>query len=92
MSFKGYFINYPSNNELKIIDSLFSALKSNRVQNFKRYILDIPGISSFERINFYFITRYSMSIVDAINVFNEKDRAEIESACLMVSGLSKFKE
>ncbi len=91
MSFRCYFINNPSNNEIKIIDSLFGALKSNRVQNFKHYILDIPNCSSFERINFYFINRYSISIVDAINAFSEKDRPEIERVCLLVSGLSKYK-
>ena len=75
------FISHPSETETSLIDSLYQSMVLKSYEETKKEILNIPKVSTFERINFYLFKKYTVTIVDGIERFEEKFREELKELC-----------
>jgi hypothetical protein len=85
-----YFTPVPTDDELKIIEGLHLHLSQNQAQGFAELLGEISPVSSFERINYYFMQRYSISIPDSVYQFSTSHRSQILELCFRVSAMHKL--
>ena len=85
-----YFTPVPTDDELKIIEGLYLHLNQKQAEGFAKLLREISPVSSFERINYYFMQRYSISIPESILQFSTSHRAQILELCFHVSAMHKL--
>ena len=71
----------PSEGESLLVDSLYYGIIVRSYELTKRELLNIPKISTFDRINFHLFKKYTFTIVDGVESFEEKLREELKESC-----------
>lgn len=85
-----YFTPVPTEDEAEIIEGLYLQLLKKQATEFEELIGKISPVSSFERINYYFMQRYSISIPESIYQFSSSYRSQILELCFRQSALHKM--
>ncbi|GEM_PF-3329494 len=82
-------ISHPSDGETSLVDSLYNGMTVKSYEQTKKDILNIPSVSTFDRINFYLFKKYAVTILDGIESFEEKLREELKETCRKIINYCK---
>ena len=74
-------IPLPNEVELSLIDSLYEGLSKKCYLITRSELLKIPGVSTFERINFYLFRKYTVTITAGLDAFEELASNELKDMC-----------